>query len=278
MNSPLDFDFELASGETSYPGYNVFIADTGIPSASPFEAIVTELALGSVQPAFPLTPAMMFDGQISDSFIRFTVADNPALDSLTFNTAKPGPFAARLSDLSSFDAVITDLTPFAERGGKLLMAHGTADLTVSTRATEFYLQRLQATMDVDRVETFVRYYEIPGLQHAFSTVFNPAWDNLTALENWAEKGIDPAMNQIVTDTLGVPGRTRPLCLYPTFPKYKGAGEAVPIWWTLPLCRDCGVVEQLFVNDWASIVDRGVQTAAVVKDLDVLKELSPRGCA
>jgi hypothetical protein len=55
-------------------------------------------------------------------------------------------------------------------------------------------------------------------------------------------------------------------------------EAVPIWWTLPLCRDCGVVEQLFVNDWASIADRGVQTAAVVKDLDVLKELSARDYA
>jgi hypothetical protein len=224
MNGPLDFGFELASGETSYPGYNVFIADTGIPSASPFEPIVTELALGAVQPAFPLTAAMMFDGQISDSFMRFTVADNAAFDSLTFNAAKPGPFASRLSDLSSFDAVITDLTPFAQRGGKLLLAHGTADLTVSTRATEFYFQRLQATMDDDRVEGFVRFYEIPGLQHAFSTVFNPAWDNLTALENWSEKGIDPAKNQIVTDTLGVPGRTRPLCLYPTYPKYKGAGD------------------------------------------------------
>jgi feruloyl esterase len=224
MNSPMPFNFELASGETSYPGYNVFIADTGIPSASPFEAIVTELALGSVQPAFPITAAMMFDGQISDSFIRYTVTDDPTFDSLTFNTSNPGPFASRLSDLSSMDAVITDLSPFAARGGKLLLAHGTADLTVSTRATEFYFQKMQATMDVDNVATFVRFYEIPGLQHAFSTVFNAAWDNLTALENWVEKGIDPATNQIVTDTLGVPGRTRPLCLYPTYPKYNGSGD------------------------------------------------------
>jgi hypothetical protein len=224
MNNPLLFNFELASGETSYPGYNVFIADTGIPSSSPFEAIVTELALGSVQPAFPLTAAMMFDGQISDSFIRYTVVDDPTFNSLSFDAANPGAFASRLSDLSSLDAVKTDLSAFASRGGKLLLAHGTADLTVSTRATEFYFQRLQATMDVDQVDTFVRFYEIPGLQHAFSTVFNPAWDNLTALENWVERGMDPAKTQIITDTLGVPGRTRPLCLYPTYPKYAGSGD------------------------------------------------------
>ncbi len=224
MNGPLIFNFPLASGETSYPGYNVFIADTGIPSTSSAESIVTLLGLGSTQPAFPLTSSMMFDGQISDSFIRYTVMDNPAFDSLTFDVANPGAFASRLSDLSSLDAVITDLTPFAERGGKLLLAHGTADLTVSTRATEYYFQRLQATMDVNKVETAVRYYEIPGFQHAVSTVFNAAWDSLTALENWVEKGVDPANNQIVTDTLGVPGRTRPLCLYPTWPKYSGAGD------------------------------------------------------
>jgi Tannase and feruloyl esterase len=224
MNSPLIFNFELASGETSYPGYNVFVADTGIPSSSPFEGIVSLLALGAVQPAFPVTSSMMFDGQISDSFIRYTVMDDPTFDSLTFNTASPGPFASRVSYLSSLDAVITDLTPFAAKGGKLLLAHGTADLTVSTRATEFYFQKMQAVMDVDDVATFVRFYEIPGLQHAFSTVFNAAWDNLTALENWVEKGIDPAMNQTVTDTLGVPGRTRPLCLYPTYPKYNGSGD------------------------------------------------------
>ena len=224
MNSPLLFNFELASGETSYPGYNVFVADTGIPSTNPYEFYVTLLALGSVQPAFPVTGSMMFDGQISDSFIRYTVMDDPTFDSLTFNTSSPGPFAQRVSYLSSLDAVITDLTPFAAKGGKLLMAHGTADLTVSTRATEYYFARMQAVMDTDNVATFVRFYEIPGLQHAFSTVFNAAWDNLTALEGWVEQGIDPAMNQTVTDTLGVPGRTRPLCLYPTYPKYNGSGD------------------------------------------------------
>ncbi|MGA2549183.1 MAG: tannase/feruloyl esterase family alpha/beta hydrolase [Burkholderiaceae bacterium] len=224
MDSPLIFNYPLASGQTSYPGYNVFIADTGINNPNPAEAIVTSLALGSVQPSFPLPAGTMFDGVISDQFIRYTVADNTSLDSLTFNASNPGAFASRLSDLSSLDAINPDLTPFASKGGKLLIAHGTADLTVATRATEYYFQLMQANMGVDSVDNFVRFYEIPGLQHAFSTVFNASWDQLTALENWVERGIDPATNQIVTDTIGVPGRTRPLCRYPSWPKYNGSGD------------------------------------------------------
>jgi hypothetical protein len=225
MNSPLVFNYPLASGATSYPGYNVFIADTGINNPSPLEGFVSLLALGSAPPAFPVTPSMMFDAQISDGFIRYTVTGNPNFNSLTFNGASPpGLYASRLSELSALDANSTDLTPFAAKGGKLLLAHGTADLTVSTRATEYYFQQLQATMGRNNVAAFVRFYEIPGLQHVFSTVFNAAWDNLTALENWVEKGIDPATNQIVMDTLAVPGRTRPLCLYPTWPLYNGSGD------------------------------------------------------
>ena len=52
--------------------------------------------------------------------------------------------------------------------------------------------------------------------------FQPGWDSVTALENWVENGTAPA-NQVITDGAGVPGRTRPLCEYPLFPKYKGGG-------------------------------------------------------
>jgi hypothetical protein len=223
MNSPVRFNTSLASGETGYPGYNAFIADLGIPSASPFEAIISELALGSVPPSFPITASMMFDGQISGSWTQYTVVGNANYNPLTFPITAPGAFTSRLSYLSSLDAIDTDLTPFAAKGGKLLMMHGTADVTVSPRATEYYFARLQASMGVDAVNSFVRFYEIPGFQHAFSTVFNPAWDNLTELEQWVESGTTPA-NEVITDSLGVPGRTRPLCVYPSWPKYKGSGD------------------------------------------------------
>ena len=70
---------------------------------------------------------------------------------------------------------------------------------------------------------FVRYYEVAGFGHAVSSVLYGGWDSLTTLEKWAVKGVSPT-NQIVMDTAGVPGRTRPLCDYPKWPKYKGAGD------------------------------------------------------
>ena len=85
----------------------------------------------------------------------------------------------------------TDLSAFANKGGKILMAHGAHDALVSPRATQQYWQRIRTGMGGDKVDRFARYYEIPGYGHAVSSVFNAAWDSLTTLENWVEKGIAP---------------------------------------------------------------------------------------
>ena len=88
-------------------------------------------------------------------------------DSLSLDPQNPGAWTDRIHHLAKLqDINSTDLSAFNQRGGKLLMAHGTADVLVSTRATA----------------------------------------------------------QVVSDTAGVPGRTRPLCEYPTWPRYSGAGD------------------------------------------------------
>ena len=53
--------------------------------------------------------------------------------------------------------------------------------------------------------------------------FNATWDSLTALEQWAEAGVAPA-GQVTRDSVGVAGRTRPLCDYPKWPRYGGSGD------------------------------------------------------
>jgi len=50
-----------------------------------------------------------------------------------------------------------------------------------------------------------------------------AWDSLATLDAWVEKGEAPAA-QVVADSVGVPGRTRPLCEYPAWPRYRGTGD------------------------------------------------------
>lgn len=224
IDTPTRFNFPLASGETQYPGYNVWGADLGITTnPSPLQPVVTFLAFGTSQPAMPMPTSAPYISRMLDQGIKYMVTRDPSFDSLSLDPENPGPWAARLSYLSTQLDTSTDISAFAARGGKLLLAHGLSDVLVSSRATEQYYQRLQAQMGPAYVDTFARYYEVPGYGHAVSTVFNAAWDSLTALEQWSEQGVAPS-GQVTTDTAGVAGRTRPLCDYPKWPQYKGSGD------------------------------------------------------
>jgi feruloyl esterase len=223
-STPITFNYKLGSGETQYPGFNVWGSDLGMVNANPLQARVTFLALNMAAPAHPMPTHAPYMSIFWDQWTRFFITRESSFDSLALDPQKPGKWQERISELTALqDVNKTDLSAFHARGGKLLMAHGKADVLVSTRATEQYYKRLQTTMGSDTVNQFVRYYEIPGYGHALSTVYNASWNSLAALEAWVEKGQAPR-NQIVADTLGVPGRTRPLCEFPGWPKYKGSGD------------------------------------------------------
>ena len=224
MNTDAKFNFTLASGETHYPGFNMWGADLGITSINtPVQPTVTFLALGTSQPVLPMPRTAPYISVFTDQWIKYSVTRDPNFDTLAFDSENPGKWAPRLSHLSEKLDTKVDLGAFNAKGGKLLLAHGTVDVLVSTRATEEYYQRLQAQMGAGTVNSFVRFYEVPGLGHAASSQFNAAWDSLTTLEGWAEKGTAPT-GQVVKDTIGVPGRTRPMCDFPTWPKYNGTGD------------------------------------------------------
>ncbi|WP_236066828.1 tannase/feruloyl esterase family alpha/beta hydrolase [Paraburkholderia haematera] len=223
-NTPITFNYALASGETQYPGFNVYGADLGVVNASPLQPTVTTLALGTSQPASPMPNTAPYMSVFWDQWIRYFVTRDPNFNSLTVDPQNPGTLQTRISQLTGIqDDNKTDLSAFNAKGGKILMAHGMSDVLVSTRSTEQYYQRLQSTMGVSNVANFVRFYEIPGYGHAVSTVYNAAWDSLTTMENWVEHGTTPPP-QVVADTAGVPGRTRPLCEFPSWPKYNGSGD------------------------------------------------------
>lgn len=222
--TPITFAYPLASGETQYPGFNVWGADLGVVNTAPAQATVTALALNLLQPTNPMPTTAPYFSVFWDQWIRYFVARDPNVNSLNVDPQNPGAYQARISALTAEqDVNKTDLSAFNKKGGKILMAHGMSDALVSTQSTEQYYVRLQQTMGASTVANFVRYYEIPGYGHSISTIFNASWDSLTTLENWVERGATPPA-QTVADTAGVPGRTRPLCEYPTFPRYNGSGN------------------------------------------------------
>lgn len=223
INTPTKLDY-LASGETHHPGYNIWGADTGIYTrTAPIQTLVNFLALNRTAPTLPMPADAPYISIYTDQWIKYHVTRDPTYNSLSLDPENPGAWTDRLSYLSIWLDAKTDLSAFAAKGGKLLMAHGLNDVLVSSRSTRDYYHRLLRQLGGATVRSFVRYYEVPGYNHAASSVFNATWDSLNALENWVERSVAPA-GEITTDTVGVPGRTRPLCDYPKWPRYSGSGD------------------------------------------------------
>lgn len=224
LDAPLDFGVPLLNGDTAHPGFNVWGADTGITAwQTSTQAFVTYVNFGSAAPARPMPFTAPFMAVLSDQWLRHMVARDPAFDALSFDAARPGRWSERLQAVSALLDAKTDLSAFRARGGKLLIAHGLADMVVSPRATEQYWQRLQAQFGAEGLRGFARYYEVPGYGHAAASAFNAAWDSLGALDRWVVAGEAP-QQPVVADTVGVPGRTRPLCEHPLWPRYRGQGD------------------------------------------------------
>jgi pimeloyl-ACP methyl ester carboxylesterase len=214
-NGQLAFNFSLASGARYFPGFNVFTSDTSDPS--PIRSF------GTTAPASPFTFGMPGVTFFADSFVRFAIANDASFNYLSVDPSNPGAYASRFSALSALDVRGSDMSGFAAKGGKVLLMHGTSDLLVSPRLSEYYFHQLQANLGASAVDSFVRFYLVPAMGHGVGYTFNMSWDQLTALENWVEGGVDPKTNQVIGDTV-VPGRTRPLCAYPTWPRYRGSGD------------------------------------------------------
>ena len=106
----------------------------------------------------------------------------------------------------------------AQRDHDLLVGHGRG-----VAGGEHGVRGFLAAFDVNTGKEVWRFYTVPGLGHGYG-VFNPAWDALGALDNWVTNGVAPDNVVGFDQNTATYGRTRPLCRYPSFPKYSGSGS------------------------------------------------------
>jgi len=85
-----------------------------------------------------------------------------------------------------------DLSAFQRRGGKLIMTLGTADSVVPYHASIDYYERVIDRLGgLDRVQSFFRFYVVPGLAHGGGPGINQAPNLLEAVRAWRETGTAP---------------------------------------------------------------------------------------
>jgi feruloyl esterase len=210
--TPQQTAFTLEHGIDSIPGYNVLAG--------------ADLASATGLLPFPLhSPVFLFNSfgyVIGDDVLRNFLTVGHHYDARQFDVKTGGQWHDEIvHQAHEIDSTNSDLRPFFAHGGKLILVHGTADTVIPTNSTVDYYERLRATVGDDAAAKSARLYIIPGLGHGFGR-FNAGFDTVGVLDAWVDKGIAPA-NLIVTDN-HESHRTRPLCEWPTWPRYTGTGD------------------------------------------------------
>jgi feruloyl esterase len=86
-----------------------------------------------------------------------------------------------------------------------------------------YYERLVARFGQAVADTFVRFYRIPGFAHG-NGLFNAKFDALGALDAWVDGGRAPGTLEAVDINPENHQRRRPMCVYPSWPRYAGTGD------------------------------------------------------
>jgi feruloyl esterase len=160
---------------------------------------------------------------MSDDLFKYVVFGDPKWDFMTLDLSKHLDLAQKV-DKGELSPASANISPFAGRGGKLIIYHGWGDQNISPRSSTRYYDRLVSTLGKQQVDESVRLYMVPGMGHCGGGEGPDQFDMLAALEQWREQGKAPASVIASKITDGKVAFTRPLCPYPQVARYKGTGS------------------------------------------------------
>lgn len=208
--SPYDAGFEVA-GQQVFPRWPVL--EGAVFSVSSFGA--------SRVPSNPPAPTDALLYAIGAAHAKYFATQDPSLDALGYDPAR---YRARLRQLGGITDVTTaSLEAFRARGGKLILTHGTADDFISPHNTVDYYRRQVAAFGQAGVDSFIRFYSVPGFGHGMGP-YRLGYDGLAVLDNWVERGQAPETIASVDNNPNA-GRSRPMCRWPAWPAFTGAAGA-----------------------------------------------------
>ena len=134
-----------------------------------------------------------------------------------------------VSDTDLLNVDSTDLRPFRDQGGKLIIWQPqTGGPSSPQDMVNWYTdmnQGMQGGANFKKTKEFARLFLMPGANHCGGGPATSTIDAFSPLVNWVENGVAPA--RIVGTAPAAtpfPGRTRPLCPYPQYAHYAGNGD------------------------------------------------------
>jgi hypothetical protein len=213
--SPYSFGFAMKDGLTTLPGYGF--------GGEGLEGSVNPWIMLDERPNLQSAATEMNASQM----IRYAVAQDGNFRG-PLDLAK---YRQRIQFVSNLmDNNNPDMSAFLASGGKLIMKTNGADYAVSPITLFQYYDKVVATMGRDRVNSFLRFYVNPGVNHGGSgtqddgSAIPDKVDLFGALDAWVDGGTAPGPLTVTSYTQTTPVASRPLCQYGAYPRYNGSGD------------------------------------------------------
>ncbi len=218
MHGGLKLDYALTGGVRGFPGWG-WGGEAQPGGFSPWR-----------QPAAKPPHPDMGLGQNGTGFLRYAVTND-----LGYVTPKPyNQHRQRIQAVSAMMDAAPELAAFQARGGKILMIENTADYAQAPAHGYAYYNAVVKKLGQARTDGFFRLYVSPGLNHgsagvaADGSVIPAQLDMLGVIDSWADQGQAPGTLTVASYTGAAPFQvvaTKPLCRYPTYPRYKAGSDA-----------------------------------------------------
>jgi feruloyl esterase len=181
----------------------------------------TDLAASTIiATASPLGPGTTTFG---DAFVPWVLSFNMDTDAPKI-FARSKPYRESAMDFMGTSA--TDYGKFSRHGGKLIVYTGQADPVFSTKYhVAWYDKLILRNGGLVRTRRFARLFMVPGMNHCGGGPATSQFDAFAALVDWVENRKAPnSITGTAPASTPWPGRTRPLCAYPAYARYKGKGD------------------------------------------------------
>jgi len=221
LHAPYEFPFALANGVRAYPGWAY--GGEAAAGSGPVGGYVS-WQTGNAPQALPAGPTSSRAWLYGSGAIQYFIMRDAAADPRRF---EPNAYADRLRQVSALmDSTDPNLAAFGARGGKLVIGEHLADYAQSPYAGIEYYRAVVATLGQARADAFVRLYTTPGADHV-GTGAPVGVDLLDVLVEWVEQNRAP-QDLVQVSLQPTPPfaetRSRPMCRYPAFPRYRGQGD------------------------------------------------------